>query len=152
MKGYRVLLLFLLTVFLSSCSLNEGTEKLYREENVLKIDIVLPSELEAAKEYEIQAILTTADGKVPEIKDITMTIWKNGKDPDEVIVPENIGEGQYKIDATFTEEGLYFVKVQASTKDSKIMPTKQFTVGSLTEEDLKTLPNHSEEHKHEEHH
>jgi hypothetical protein len=49
-------------------------------------------------------------------------------------------------------EGLYFVKVEASTKGSKVVPTKQFTVGSLTEEDLRSLPNQSDEHHHEGHH
>jgi hypothetical protein len=132
--------------------LNEGTGKLYRQENALPMEIVLPTELEVDNEYEFQAIFTDEDGKVSEIENITFTIWKNAQNVREVMVPEKIGNGMYKIVTTFHEEGLYFVKVEANTKNSKVMLTKQFTVGSLTKEDLKSLPNQSEEHHHEGHH
>jgi hypothetical protein len=151
-KAYSILLSLILTTFLTSCSLNEGTEKLYRKENVLQIEMILPIELEIGKEYEFQAVLTHADGKVPEIKNITFKIWKNGKKTTEEMVPQKHGIGRYRMVKTFLEEGLYFVKVEANTKDSTVMPTKQFTVGSFTEEDLKSLPNQMEEHHHEGHH
>jgi hypothetical protein len=50
------------------------------------------------------------------------------------------------------EKGLYFVKVEANTVDSKVMPTKQFIVGTLSEEDIHSLPKQNEEQHHEGHH
>jgi hypothetical protein len=151
-KGYNILFLIVLTILLSGCSLNEGTEKLYSQKKVLKIEMLLPSELQVNKDYEFQAVLTDAAGEVPEIENITFTIWKNGEKTKEEIVPESEGNGTYRIAATFIEEGLYFVKVDADTADSRIMPTKQFTVGSLTEEDLRSLPNQREEQHPKGHH
>jgi YtkA-like len=151
-KAYNILLFLVLTFLVSGCSLNDGTETLYKQENALQIDIVIPDKLELGKEEEFIAVLKNADGKAPELKNITFTIWKNGTPPPESIVPENRGNGTYSLSTKFLEEGLYFVKVEASSLDSRVMPTKKFTVGSLTEEDINSLPNQSEGHHHEGHH
>ncbi len=152
MNVYKILFLLGFTLFISGCSLNEGTENLYRQENVLNIELVIPTDMEVNNEYELQAILTEQVDKVPEIENITFTIWKNGNDNRKDILPENDGNGTYKIHTIFEEEGLYFIKVEASTKDSSVMPTKQFTVGTLSEEDLNSLHEQIEEEHHEGHH
>lgn len=152
MKGYNILFLIFLTILLSSCSLNEGTEKLYSQQNVLQIEMVLPKELELNKEYEFQAVLTEADGSIPEIENITFTIWENGENTKKPIVPESAGNGTYRIATAFIKEGLYFLRIEANTTNSRIMPTTQFTVGSLTKEDLESFPNQIKEQHHEAHH
>ena len=56
---------------------------------------------------------------------------KRGRDEMKRVLPENEGNGQYSIRTMVQEEGLHFVKFEANTDDLKIMPTKQFIVGSL---------------------
>jgi hypothetical protein len=152
MKVSNILFLFVFTILGSGCSLNEGTENLYKQENVIQIDLDIPTEIDVDKKYTFKAIFTDQNQKVPELENIRFTIWKNGMDTKVEIVPSDEGNGVYKLDKTFTEEGLYFFKVEANTAKSKVMPTKQFTVGSLTEEDLKSLPKQDEEGLHEGHH
>ncbi|MFC4322261.1 FixH family protein [Litchfieldia salsa] len=151
MKFQNLLFLMIFTIVVSGCSLKEGTEALYKQENVLKIEVELPAEIKINEQYEFKAIFTERDRNVTDIENIKFTFWKNGENGEELI-PENKGKGIYTIEKTFEEEGLYFVKVEANTIESKVMPTKQFIVGSLTEEDLQSLPKNNTGVEHEGHH
>jgi hypothetical protein len=144
---------FSFSVLALGCSLNEGTEELYKQENVLKIEMLFPKEIDTGEAFEVKALLSQVDGTVPELENIEFFIWKNGEwDQMKRVQPENEGNGQYSIRTMVQEEGLHFVKVEANTVDSKVMPTKQFIVGSLSEEDIHSHPKQSEEHHHEGHH
>jgi hypothetical protein len=135
------------------CSLNEGTEELYKQENVLKIELISPKEIDTGEAFEVKALLSQVDGEVPELENIEFLIWKNGeRDQMKRVQHENEGNGLYSIRTMVQEKGLYFVKVEANTVDSKVMPTKQFIVGTLSEEDIHSLPKQNEEQHHEGHH
>ncbi|MCL7745629.1 hypothetical protein [Halalkalibacter alkaliphilus] len=58
----------------------------------------------------------------------------------------------FNLNTLIKEDGLYFVKIKAKTIDSKVMPTKQFIAGSLSEEDIDSLPSKRDEGHHESHH
>ncbi|WP_054635619.1 FixH family protein [Thalassobacillus sp. C254] len=152
----KILLWLLVTVYslvLIGCSLNEGTEELYRQENVLEIEIDLPDDIDANEVFGVQALVTQFDGHVPEVEDIEFFIWKNGEREQKHSYQSNYeGNGLYSMKTRIREEGLYFVKIEANTSESKVMPTKQFIVGSLSEEDSETLPRQNNESHQEGHH
>ncbi|WP_202080569.1 FixH family protein [Caldalkalibacillus salinus] len=141
-----------MALVLSGCSLNEGTEKLYKQENVLQVDIVVPPDLNVGQQYELQANFTEREREVPDIEEVTFTLWKNGEESEERILSEDEGQGVYTIHTSFEEEGLYFVKVTASTEDSRVMPTKRLVVGDISEEDMNSLPTQQQDMDHEGHH
>ncbi|MFD2507473.1 hypothetical protein [Halalkalibacter alkalisediminis] len=86
---------------------------------------------------DIQALLSQFDGEVPELGHIEFFIWKNGEEQKKQYFSEHadVGNGIYRVTTIIEDEGLYFVKLVANTSESKVMPTKQFTVGSLSELD-----------------
>ena len=127
--------------------------KLSKKENVLKIEMMLPEEIATGEAVEIKALMSQVDGEEPMLENIEFIIWKNGEsDQADRFQPKNQGNGLYTVNTIVKEEGLHFVKVEANTVDSKVMPTKQFVVGSLSEEDIESFPQQSEHQNREGHH
>lgn len=63
------------------------------------------------------------------------------------------GNGTYSITKTFPQEGLYYLKVHASSDGSIIMPTKKFIVGKLSDDDRKKVSDQiNKKEFHDEHH
>ncbi|MFC0560876.1 FixH family protein [Halalkalibacter alkalisediminis] len=152
-KFYIGFTIFFLSIIIMGCSLNEGTEEFYRQENVLKVEIIIPEEIETGEGFDIQALMSQSDGEVPELENIKFYIWKDGeREENQSFQPEHVGNGMYTINSMIHKEGLYFVKVEANTNQSKVLPTKQFMVGAQLEEDMDAFPSRIDEVQHESHH
>jgi len=67
---------------------------------------------------------------------------------------ENVGNGMYSLSKEFESDGLYYVKVHASSNGSIIMPQKQFIVGKLSKSELEFLQKGKQKQSgnHEHHH
>jgi hypothetical protein len=67
---------------------------------------------------------------------------------------EVVGDGMYRVTKDFEQDGLYFVKIHASSSGSTIVPTQQFIVGELSTCELQYLQKgqkpegEAEEHHH----
>ncbi|MFT8321248.1 MAG: FixH family protein [Bacillus sp. (in: firmicutes)] len=147
------LLAFVTASLLSACSLKEGTEKGYKQETPLQIEVKMPKQFEAQKAEEITVVLSQAGNKPLSIQSISMDIWKQDSQFQKKSLPLTKNKnGVYTTKQTFDKEGLYFVKVHASTTQSTIMPTKQFIVGKLTDKDQEFLRKQAPEEQVMEHH
>lgn len=156
MKGYKQLLaVVLFGVLLTACSVDENAADLYKKEPVLDIDIVLPEPIVQNEPLTYKAVLQQDGKMVEDAQDVQFTFWKNAApDQREQVTARNEGNGIYSAEKTLEGDGLYFVKVQATANGSTVMPTKQFGVGELTEEEKAALQNQDEHqhHGHDAHH
>jgi len=154
----HVLYIFFFTICISGCSayaLNENAVDYYKKERPLEVDIVVPEPILLNEPQFLKVILKQDGEVVTGANDVRFTIWKKDvSTAKEVIVAKDDGNGEYSVEKTFHEDGLYYVKVQASSKGSTVMPTKQLIVGNLTEEELHDLQKNSPKqiHNHEGHH
>lgn len=148
-----MVLALLFSFSLTACSLDEEAASLYKQESVLDIDVILPEDLSLQKPMLFQAILRQDGKMVDNAEDVIFEIWKNDN-PSQVdkIKATNDGNGVYSAEKAIDEDGLYYVKVQASANGSRVMPTKQFVVGKLSEEDKNSLHHHEHDHDHDGHH
>jgi hypothetical protein len=151
----KILFLIVLGVLLGGCSLAENTEDLYEKEEPLEADIILPESFAAGEDVTIQAVLTQDGKKVPGADFVHFEIWKrDGTVHYPMEEAEDEGEGVYQLTRKFKADGVYTIKVHASSAGSLIMPQKRFVVGELTEAELEELMKEGEapSGSHEGHH
>ncbi len=152
MKIYvQFLSIFLLSLFLTACSVDKEVVSLYKQEKPLEIDISVPQPLLLNKPQIFKAVLRQEGKVVDDAEYVRFTIWKKDSSiQNEAIIATNNGNGEYTVEKSIDGDGIYYVKVQASANGSKIMPTKQFIVGEISE-DMDSVQKQNKEQNHEHH-
>ncbi len=151
----KILFLIILGVLLGGCSLAENTEDLYKKERPLQAEIILPDSFAADEDVPIRAVLTQNGEKVAGADYVHFEIWKrDGSVHYPMEEADDEEEGVYQLTKKFEQDGVYIIKVHASSAGSLIMPQKQFVVGELTEAELEELMKEGEapSGSHEGHH
>lgn len=152
MKIYvQYLSVFLLSLFLIACSVDKEAVSLYKQEKPLEIDISVPHPVLLNKPHVFEAVLRQDGEVVDDAEYVRFTIWKkDSSSQNETIVATNAGNGVYTVERIIDRDGIYYVKVNASANGSRIMPTKQFIVGEITEE-IESVKKQDKEQHHEHH-
>ncbi|WP_255301585.1 FixH family protein [Bacillus sp. AFS040349] len=141
-KFKAILLLPFMMLILSACSLElkQDVAKQYKEEEPMVADIIIRDSLSTNSDTTFQVVLTQGEEKVVSADYVHFEIWKqDGSVKFEMEQAEEVGNGTYQLSKKLDSEGLYFIKVHASSNDSIIMPQKQFIVGELSESELEFL-------------
>lgn len=139
----RIFGVFILSaLFLSACSLDENVAELYEQKSPLEADIMIPEYFAEEESEQIQVQLTQGGETVENPDFVHLEIWKqDGSLNYGMEEAENLGDGTFGLSKPFDKDGLYYVKVHASSAGSMIVPTKQFIVGELSQSDLDALQN-----------
>ncbi|NAP00077.1 hypothetical protein FRY77_29280 [Halomonas sp. MG34] len=157
-KGITSVVLIGLSLVLAACSLNTGVASLYKEESPLHADIQIPASFKDNAEDVISIELEQNGERVEKVESpdfLHAEIWKQDGSlsfpMEEVEQDEN---GAFYVKKDFDEDGLYFIKLHASSNGSIITPKKQFIVGELSDEELEILQEGAQEEEvdHEHHH
>lgn len=157
MKKHVTILLLVFTL-LTGCSANsvkESAASLYKKEAFLEIEIQTPESILPAQ-IALFEILLFQDGQEAEnVETIEVSIW--GKENNEKIEEhtlEKASNGRYSVATTFDKDGVYYLKVNASSNGATVMPTKQLIVGEVSEEELNELKKDGLKHNadHSDHH
>lgn len=155
-KYAQLLLILLLSILLTACSaVDKEAVSLYKHENALEIDVVLPESVSINKPQLFKVYLSQGGNMVDAADYVHFTFWNNdNSNQPETIVATNDGNGVYSVEKTIGQQGLYYVKVHASANGSSVMPTKQFIAGELSKEQLDSLQKGSQdkEQNHDQHH
>jgi YtkA-like len=146
----RLFSIFMLSAFLlSACSLDENVADLYKQESPLEADIIIPEHFSEEVSELIQVQLTQNGDNVENPDFVHFEIWKqDGSLNYGMEEAESLGDGTFALSKPFDQDGLYYVKVHASSAGSTIVPTKQFIVGELSESDLEALNNGVKQEEH----
>nr|WP_276541817.1 FixH family protein [Bacillus infantis] len=128
---------------------------MYKKEQPLQADIILPESFAAGEDVPIRAVLTQNGKKMADADYVHFEIWKrDGTVHYPMEEAADKGEGVYQLAKKFEQDGVYTIKVHASSAGSLIMPQKRFVVGELTEAELEELMKEGEapSGSHEGHH
>lgn len=135
-------LFFVLTscILLSACSLKEDVADLYKTENPLEAEVILPESFLDSQKETIEVLLTQDGEKVNGADYVHFEIWKQDGTLHYNMEPaKEMGNGIYALSKDFHSDGLYYLKVHASNNGSIITPQMQFVVGDLSKEELEIL-------------
>lgn len=140
MRKTTLYLTIVFVLFLNACSLNEDVAKRYKQELPLRVEVMIPETFSKGKLESIDAVLTQNGERVVNPGFVHFEIWKqDGSVRYPMEEAEDIGDGTFRITKDFEQDGLYFVKVHASSAGSTIIPTTQFVVGNLSASDIEYL-------------
>ncbi|MFB9760297.1 FixH family protein [Ectobacillus funiculus] len=138
-------LLLLLSLFLGGCSLHKDVEKLYKTEAPLEVNIILPEHVSPNKPELLKAVLTQDGKKINHADFVHFEIWKKDGSVQYGMEPvKDDGNGTYSLSKVFNRKGLYIIKVHAGNQGSMVMPRKQFVAGQVSEEELHSLKESSQ--------
>lgn len=143
------------SLLLTACSDEKDVANLYKQEQPLELNIIIPELFTANHQETIKAVLTQDGEKVERADYVHFEIWKQDGSINYGMEEARAQEkGTYSLRKSFDSEGLYFIKVHASNNGSVIMPQKQFIVGKLSESDISFLKKGEqiEDGSHENHH
>lgn len=131
------LLIAIISTLLSACSSNvDKSINLYQTEIPLEVNVSVPNQLTLDKENTISVLLTQNGNSVTSADFVHFEIVKqDGNINYGMSEATNNGDGIYSKQITFDSNGLYFITIHAGNNGSIIKPTKQFIVGTLTEND-----------------
>ncbi|TWT27082.1 FixH family protein [Planomicrobium sp. CPCC 101110] len=141
MKKFHALSILLAgLLLLSACSVRSDAAELYAQEAPIGAEIKLPETISANDKITVQAVLTQDGKKLEEADFVHFEIWKqDGSARYPMQEAADIGDGVYRLTASFANDGLYYIEVHAGNKGALISPQKQFVVGELSNSDLEAL-------------
>ncbi|WP_175640383.1 FixH family protein [Metabacillus schmidteae] len=139
-KGFSCSIVMFFAIFLAACADEDNVASLYKQENPIDVEIMIPEKFTENQQETIKAKLTQAGEPVEGADYVHFEMWnQEGTVHYEMEQANEEGKGIYSLSKDFNEEGLYFVQVHASNNGSVIMPKKQFVVGKLTANDEEFL-------------
>ncbi|QOS97261.1 FixH family protein [Brevibacterium sp. JNUCC-42] len=124
---------------------------------LVEVDILIPEEISLNEESVLKVQLTQGKENVEDAEDIQFEIWNsNRKEASELIKAQHEKGGIYSVKKTFKENGIYYVQTHVMARGLHVMPKKQFVVGNVSEEELNSIKeesqNQEQSHGHGHHH
>ncbi|WP_282063106.1 FixH family protein [Bacillus pumilus] len=136
-----------LLMFLTACQLDPNTEELYEKPASIHLNTNIPSHISSPKEQAFRFLIKENGQPIRASSDIKISVRKYGEDLQTTVKAELKGEGVYRSSYKFPEDGLYDIRLDVTTADQHIMPTKRIAVGQLTEEEKDVLHNKQKKEK-----
>ncbi|WP_025680959.1 FixH family protein [Paenibacillus massiliensis] len=134
---HSYLITLALLLLLTACSsVRPDTAAKYKQENVLGIDIHIPSPVQSGISQAYTATLTQDGQEVEHAEQVHFYFWNDEPAGEssyyhEEVLPSYEGDGRFRAEVSLPQDGTYFVQVTASSQGSTVMPTKRFTVGDV---------------------
>lgn len=122
---------------------------------IIEADIILPEKIAENEEHTFKVKVTQGQEKVEDADDVQFEIWKaNHKEQSELIRAKYESDGIYTVNISFKENGVCYVQTHVTARGLHVMPTKQFVVGNVSEEELQSLKDEPQiqEQNHGHHH
>lgn len=141
-KGILLSGLIVTSSGLAGCAVTSDAAQQYAVSIPLSVKFEIPKVLKAdqEKQYRFGATLWQDQKAVKEAEYVHFEIWKaDGTLRYSMEPADETKPGVYSIEKKLPKEGLYYIKVHASSNGAMIMPTRQFIVGQLSANDLKIL-------------
>lgn len=143
----RLLAMFLFVMVLAACSDKETEPKL------VDVDLsVSPEQAEVGEMVTIEAKVTYGDEVVTDADEVSFEIWRAHDEDHEKIEIEHAGEGNYRLERTFEQEGTYYVISHVTARDMHNMPKKEFVIGEPSEPEESPSSSHMDHEDSEEDH
>jgi len=141
-QGLLVSGLIVTSTGLAGCTVTSDAAEHYAVSAPLSVKFEIPKVLKAdsEKQYRFGATLWQDQQEVKRADYVHFEIWKaDGTLRYSMEPADETKPGMYSIKKTLPKNGLYYIKVHASSNGAMIMPTRQFIVGELSANDLKIL-------------
>ncbi|MGP4105551.1 FixH family protein [Virgibacillus sp. L01] len=130
----KMMTLLFIIIVLAACGQSEDTDTGASGDVVKAIDAKLDVPEKADKDQDITfSVTVTQDNKpVEDASEVEFEIWKDGlKDKSEMIAAEHTGDGEYTVQKSFDEAGVYHVQSHVSARTMHTMPKAEISIGDV---------------------
>ncbi|MGG3927230.1 FixH family protein [Metabacillus fastidiosus] len=132
MKKLLILLVSLFIIVMAGCS-NKNKEP-------IEVTFQIPEKITVNKEITMESLVTQGEEKLADVDHVQFEIKKSGQKAPVMVNGIYKGNGLYRANYTFEEEGKYTVISHVMVRSQMIMPDKEVTVekaGNIAEEQQK---------------
>nr|WP_295973067.1 FixH family protein [uncultured Bacillus sp.] len=130
-KWYLFVLLLLLFFLITACSEQKAAD---RVPQFLDVQLSLnPEQGQVNEPITFTAKATYGDKAVTNADEVEFEIWRANDENHEKIMVEHSGDGIYKLEKSFAEEGTYYVYSHVTAEGYHAMPKKEFVIGQPSE-------------------
>lgn len=134
MKLVKIFVLIISIAVMSACSEKDERSSKDFIPQILDVQVAInPEKGEVNNPVVIEAELTYGEKKVTDPDEIEFEVWRSQAEKHETYKPENVGEGIFRLEKTFSEEGTYYVYVHVTAENMHSMPKKEFIIGQPSE-------------------
>ncbi len=131
-KILSVLMIFAVTAFSSGCGATD--EESVFEPIYLDVEISIdPEKGEVGEKIIFEAFVTYGNEPVEDAYEVSFEIWRAHDPEHQNTVVDHAGDGVYRLEKEFAEEGTYYVIAHVTAKDMHYMPKREFVIGEASE-------------------
>jgi hypothetical protein len=131
-----VSLSILLFLVISACNSTSKNNDNAGEELPEFVEVELTISPETGKVNEpinIEAKITQGGENVEDADKVTFEIWRSKDEKHEKIDVTHVGDGIYRLEKSFQQEGTYYIISHVTARDMHNMPKKEFIIGTASE-------------------
>ncbi|WP_071394518.1 FixH family protein [Bacillus tuaregi] len=129
MKWKISVVVIIMLAILTACSGGQEREEMVPQ--FLDVQLTVnPEQGNVNEPVTFEAKVTYGDKEVTDPNEIDFEIWRANDENHETFIPEHVGNGVFKLEKTFTEEGTYYVFSHVTAENMHNMPKKEFVIGT----------------------
>ncbi|WP_174614271.1 FixH family protein [Virgibacillus ihumii] len=128
----KMIMLILTATVLAACGQSDDTSSSDSEVvQPIRADLNVPEKGDTDETVTFK-VTVTQDGKaVKDADEVKFEIWREGsKDDSEMIEANNMKDGAYTVENTFTGKGIYYIQSHVTAKQMHTMPKAKINIGN----------------------
>lgn len=135
MRKLTIVLIILLLSLLAACGQSENTDNETSGEpdtaTPIEADLNVPEQADKNESITFTVTVTQDGEAVSDASEVAFEIWEDGNEGEsEMIEADNDGDGQYTVEKSFDQDGVYHVQSHVTARTMHTMPVKEITVGN----------------------
>ncbi|GAF14730.1 YznA protein [Bacillus sp. JCM 19046] len=135
----RLMTTSLLLLFLTACSADEDPNENLSTE-IIDVHIQVQEEQPVNEPFTLQTQVMQGDDFVEDAHEVLYEVWQNEhRDDAEFIEASHSQDGIYRAEIELETDGVYIVQAHVTARDMHVMPTQEFFVGEVSEEEKKAF-------------
>lgn len=136
----NLLIIMLIASVLSACTAKNEPAVTDKDKAILDAELMLPKEIALHQEAALEVRVTQGGEAVEDAVQVQFAIWRlNSEGTSTLIEAKHEQDGIYRVNYTFEEDGVYSIQSHVSARSQHVMPKRQIAVGSVSEEELRSI-------------
>jgi hypothetical protein len=127
-------LMVMMLAFLSIVSACDKGQPTHEVPEFVEVELTVhPETGKVNQPIVFEAKVTQGNESVEDAQEVKFEIWRAQDENHEKILVEHAGNGIYRLEKTFEEEGTYYIISHVTARDMHNMPKKEFIIGQPSE-------------------
>ncbi|MFD1029847.1 FixH family protein [Metaplanococcus flavidus] len=124
-------------LLLAACGEEDDSAGAGPSTELIETDFTSPETADPGETMTLSVTVTQGEELVEDADEVVYEVWESGhRDASDMLTAEHIGDGVYEAEASFDEEGLYFIQAHTTARRLHVMPKQEIIVGNPDPESI----------------